>query len=105
MGKIVAIVAFTSWLALGVGHANATPADLAAVDNHFDSLRIAGVNIEGHHESLLKAGSPPVMICAPASVSRVRSSRSPRVPSSLSTQHAELNDDHPPPLSLGVDKA
>ena len=56
MGKIVAIVAFTSWLALGVGHANATPADLAAVDNYFDSLRIAGVNIEGHHESLLKAG-------------------------------------------------
>jgi hypothetical protein len=35
---------------------NATPADLAAVDNYLDSLRIAGVNIEGHRESLLSAG-------------------------------------------------
>ena len=56
MGTIVAMVAFTSWLALGAGHANATPADLAAVDNYFESLRIAGVNTDGHHESLLKAG-------------------------------------------------
>jgi hypothetical protein len=43
-------------LTLGVGHANATPADLAAVNNYLDSLRIAGVNIEGHRESLLNAG-------------------------------------------------
>jgi Protein of unknown function (DUF732) len=54
--KIVGISAVPFWLAFGAGHANATPADVAAVDNYLYSLRIAGVNIEGHRESLLQVG-------------------------------------------------